>query len=179
MAAVARCFPGKASGGGDRSPDRGEIERCRTWLRREVDILEPALVIAVGTLAIEQVLGRRRRWPRSWADSAGAPGTAASVDVVAFPHPSGASPWHEFEPGKTLLGRRCGASPASRDAALRRSERHAWPRRCLRMGTVPPIRHPLARRLLHTAAATVDRAVVAAMQMRNRGARVAGRGALA
>ncbi len=28
LAAVCRCFPGKTSAGGDRVPDRGEIERC-------------------------------------------------------------------------------------------------------------------------------------------------------
>jgi uracil-DNA glycosylase len=27
------------------------------------------------------------------------------ADVVPLPHPSGASPWHKMEPGKTLLGR--------------------------------------------------------------------------
>ena len=59
IAAVARCFPGKASGGGDRRPDAQETERCRSWLVREVEILQPELVIAVGTMAIEQVLGEK------------------------------------------------------------------------------------------------------------------------
>jgi uracil-DNA glycosylase len=27
------------------------------------------------------------------------------VDVIPLPHPSGASPWHRIEPGKTLLGK--------------------------------------------------------------------------
>ena len=27
----------------------------------------------------------------------------AATDVIALPHPSGASPWHKIEPGKTLL----------------------------------------------------------------------------
>lgn len=103
MAAVARCFPGKARGGGDRRPDTQEVARCRTWLSREAAILEPELVIAVGTLAIEQVLAvkapladivgtkQRVRWH------------GRDVDVVALPHPSGASPWHKMEPGKTKL----------------------------------------------------------------------------
>ena len=43
MAAVARCFPGKASGGGDRRPDAVEVEQCKTWLQREADILKPEL----------------------------------------------------------------------------------------------------------------------------------------
>ena len=36
MAAVARCFPGKSGGGGDRRPDADEIARCRTYLERAV-----------------------------------------------------------------------------------------------------------------------------------------------
>lgn len=103
MAAVARCFPGKASGGGNRRPDATEIACCEPWLARETAILRPELVIAVGTLAIERVLGfkspladvvgttRRARWH------------GRDVDVVALPHPSGASPWHKIEPGRTLL----------------------------------------------------------------------------
>ena len=103
IAAVARCFPGKAGGGGDRRPDRDEIARCERWLERESAILKPDLLIPVGTLAIERVLGTKgplvdvigtlKRWP--WH--------GREVDVIALPHPSGASPWHRIEPGKALL----------------------------------------------------------------------------
>src|SRR3954470_10084400 len=58
MAAVARCFPGKTNGGGDRKPDPGEIAACRTYLEREIAILRPELVIPVGSLAITEVLGK-------------------------------------------------------------------------------------------------------------------------
>jgi len=120
MAAVARCFPGKASGGGDRRPDAVEIEACKTWLTGEVAILRPQLVIAVGTLAIEQVLGHKA----PLADVVGMTHTArwlgANVDVVALPHPSGASPWHKMEPGNTLLGK-----------ALRQLAKHSAMRQAL------------------------------------------------
>ena len=103
MAAVARCFPGKASGGGDRKPDAVEIAACESWLAREAAILRPRLIIAVGTLAIERVLGEK-------GPLAGVVGTlrkarwqGLEVDVLALPHPSGASTWHKMEPGKTLL----------------------------------------------------------------------------
>lgn len=103
IAAVARCFPGKANGGGDRKPDAGEMERCRPWLEREVKILKPDLLIPVGALAIEQVLG--------WKDPlAGVIGRAletryhgVTAEVIALPHPSGASTWHHTEPGVSLL----------------------------------------------------------------------------
>jgi uracil-DNA glycosylase len=41
------------------------------------------------------------------------------VDVVSLPHPSGASPWHKIEPGKTLLLRalrRLAVHPAMKTA---------------------------------------------------------------
>jgi len=106
MAAVCRCFPGKAAkGGGDRVPSTDEVERCSRHLARELEILRPRLVIPVGKLAIAQfvpeadqlveVVGKRQR-----AERAG-----VGFDVIALPHPSGASTWHRMEPGKTLLAR--------------------------------------------------------------------------
>ncbi|HEX3343966.1 MAG TPA: uracil-DNA glycosylase family protein [Polyangiaceae bacterium] len=119
IAAVARCFPGKASGGGDRRPDGAEIEQCKSWLVREVAILQPELVIAVGTLAIEQILGEKGPLVDLVAKTRRVSWHGRQVDVVSLPHPSGASPWHKMEPGKTLLAQ-----------ALKRLARHpamrAW-----------------------------------------------------
>ena len=105
IAAVARCFPGKASGGGDRRPDAEEIEQCKSWLVRETEILQPELVIAVGTLAIEQVLGEKGPLANLVGTTRRARWHGRELDVVALPHPSGASTWHKMEPGKTLLGK--------------------------------------------------------------------------
>ncbi|MFZ9932157.1 MAG: uracil-DNA glycosylase family protein [Chthoniobacterales bacterium] len=105
MAAVCRCFPGKhPKGSGDRVPDEEEIANCRPWLDREIALLRPKLVVPVGKLAIGQfvqatrlsdVIGQRLALERG----------GRSFDVVALPHPSGASTWHRTEPGKTLLRR--------------------------------------------------------------------------
>lgn len=102
MAAVCRCFPGKKSTGGDRVPSEEEVSNCSVWLSEEFRILRPELVLLVGKLAISQfypegrldeIIGRTRR-----IKAAG-----ISFDAVPLPHPSGASPWHRMEPGKTLL----------------------------------------------------------------------------
>jgi uracil-DNA glycosylase len=106
MAAIARCFPGKARGGGDRRPDADEIARCGSWLAREVALLEPELVLAVGTLAIGEILGERAAGKKLDALIGGVERCTwhgRALDVIALPHPSGASPWHKIEPGKTLL----------------------------------------------------------------------------
>ena len=114
MAAVCRCFPGKRPGGGDRVPDPTEIANCASWLQREIEILRPALVLPIGKLAIAQfmdvprldaVIGRQ--FPLTRHEHA--------FDLIPLPHPSGASPWHRMEPGKTLLRRalaRIAAHPA-------------------------------------------------------------------
>jgi uracil-DNA glycosylase len=102
FAAVCRCFPGKRAGGGDRVPAPDEIARCARWLGREFALLRPQLVLPVGKLAITQFLGAR--------PLAGVVGekfrityAGHTADCVPLPHPSGASPWHRMEPGKTLL----------------------------------------------------------------------------
>jgi uracil-DNA glycosylase len=105
FAAVARCFPGKAKGGGDRRPDPDEIERCRTFLEREVGILVPKLVLPVGTLAIREVLGNEGPLAEVVGSVRRVRYHGADVEVIALPHPSGASTWHRMEPGKTLLAR--------------------------------------------------------------------------
>ncbi len=104
MAAVCRCFPGKNPNGGDRVPSPEEVSNCSAWLTREMEILRPDLVIPVGKLAIaqfiplrklDQLIGRKFEVDRY----------GSCFEVIPLPHPSGASPWHRVEPGKSLLKR--------------------------------------------------------------------------
>lgn len=104
FSAVARCFPGKApSGGGDRKPDPGEIAACQPWIAEEVDVLGPTLVLPVGALAIEQVLGHKGPLAEIIGSQHQATWHGVKVEVIPLPHPSGASTWHRVEPGITLL----------------------------------------------------------------------------
>jgi uracil-DNA glycosylase len=118
FSAVARGFPGKARGGGDRVPSPDEILAWRPVIAREVAILRPALVVPVGRLAIGEVLGER-----PLAETIGRAFEAtfhgAAVEVVPLPHPSGASTWYKVEPGRTLLAQalaRLAAHPEVRRA---------------------------------------------------------------
>jgi uracil-DNA glycosylase len=104
FAAVCRCFPGKLPKGGDRVPAPEEIDACSYWMDREFELLRPDLVIPVGKLAIgrfleagplSDIVGRSFRVRVAGREA----------DCIPLPHPSGASPWHRMEPGKTLLGR--------------------------------------------------------------------------
>lgn len=107
FAAVCRCFPGKRLVGGDRVPAPDEIANCSAWLEREFALLEPELVLPVGKLAIGQFLGERplvetigRKFTITYRGHV--------ADCIPLPHPSGASPWHRMEPGRTLLNQALG-----------------------------------------------------------------------
>ena len=102
FAAVCRCFPGKKKTGGDRVPADSEIAACSHWMLREIEILQPKLVIPVGKLAISQFIEVERLDScigRVFEATRG----AVRFEVIPLPHPSGASPWHRMEPGITLL----------------------------------------------------------------------------
>jgi uracil-DNA glycosylase len=118
FAAVCRCFPGKLPKGGDRVPAPDEIDACSHWMEREFEILRPELVIPVGKLAISRFLeaaplvdqvGRSFRVRLA----------GRQADCIPLPHPSGASPWHRMEPGRTLLARGLGLIAAHRAVAGR------------------------------------------------------------
>jgi len=105
MAAVCRCFPGKAAGGGDRVPAPDEIARCSRHLHAEIEILRPQLVIPVGKLAIAQLFPQTDKLAEIIGTTRRGELACHAFDVIALPHPSGASTWHRTEPGKTLLAR--------------------------------------------------------------------------
>ena len=104
FAAVCRCFPGKNSSGTDRVPGPDEIRNCSSWMDKEIQTLQPCLIIPVGRLAItrfiqceklENVIGRKFRVACA----------RHRFDVIPLPHPSGASPWHKIPPGNALTER--------------------------------------------------------------------------
>ena len=105
VTSVGRCYPGRAEGASvDRPPSRAEVERWAPFLRAEVGLLRPALVLLVGALAhrfafgpdarLDDLVGREL----AWADAPGA-------SVIALPHPSGASTWLN-DPNRVQLWRR-------------------------------------------------------------------------
>jgi uracil-DNA glycosylase len=104
ISAVCRCFPGKNPKGGDRVPSKDEISVCSQWINKEIELLQPKLILPVGKLAISQylevdklvdVIGKQLRTTVNGFD----------VDIIPLPHPSGASTWHRMSPGKELLER--------------------------------------------------------------------------
>jgi uracil-DNA glycosylase len=100
MTAVTKCYPGRSRGGsGDRVPGRAEQALCRPYLEAEITLVDPQLMLPVGRLAIETILGgqaplesvigrefqREGRW------------------IIPLPHPSGASRWHQTPENRRLV----------------------------------------------------------------------------
>jgi uracil-DNA glycosylase len=105
MAAVIRCFPGRAPQGGDRVPSPLEIANCAPYLEEELRLIRPATVIAVGQLAIKIFLPEtaplQDRVGRAFPGSRG----DLEFDVIPLPHPSGRSTWLVKPENQELLDR--------------------------------------------------------------------------
>jgi uracil-DNA glycosylase len=100
MTAVTKCYPGRAkSGGGDRVPSPAEQRLCRPYLDEELALVDPALILPVGRLAIslffstslslEEIIGTKTQIDGRW--------------VIPLPHPSGASRWHSIQANRQLI----------------------------------------------------------------------------
>jgi uracil-DNA glycosylase family 4 len=99
MTSMTTCFPGRLPGnGGDRRPSAREVAQCSSWLNAYVELLAPALIICIGTLAhsrfipghrLEQIVGRS--WTPDGEVVDGPP--AGRPILLPLPHPSGQSRW--------------------------------------------------------------------------------------
>lgn len=100
MTSVTKCYPGRSSSGsGDRVPSRAEQQLCRPYLDQEIALVDPAVIIPIGKLAIEvfyprglkltEIIGTQRQVDGRW--------------VVPLPHSSGASRWHQVESHRDLI----------------------------------------------------------------------------
>jgi uracil-DNA glycosylase len=90
ITSLTRCFPGKAprGGRGDRKPSPAELALCRPLLEDELRLVQPKVILPIGSMAIEYFLGRGSLDQMV--------GTVADVNgrlVLPLPHPSGVSRW--------------------------------------------------------------------------------------
>jgi uracil-DNA glycosylase len=113
LSALCRCFPGKAKGGGDLAPSRTMMQNCRPHLLRELELLQPEVVVPVGGLAIKELLGITRL-----SEAVGETVRRDGIVYVPLPHPSGASTWLNAPENKERLDRAL-ATLKEQAAALR------------------------------------------------------------
>jgi uracil-DNA glycosylase len=90
FAAVTRCYPGRLPGAlGDRVPSPEERALCRDWLDELIVVLQPEIILLVGSLAIRTFLGPFK----SLTDVVGTAAIRDGVRYLPLPHPSGVSRW--------------------------------------------------------------------------------------
>ena len=107
-ASVTRCYPGRAPGGdGDRTPKPREQELCAFWREWELRLLQPELIVLVGGLAIQRLLGLTSLEASvgecfSHDDVEAIPDNAVAIPL---PHPSGVSRWPNAPLNRAKLDR--------------------------------------------------------------------------
>lgn len=98
LSSLTRCDPGRNPGGsGDRRPSPSEIALCKPFLDAEFQLLQPGVILLVGTLAIETFFGKVKLEEVI--------GTYRELEGKLFlplPHPSGVSRWLN-DPGHLQL----------------------------------------------------------------------------
>lgn len=124
MSSVTKCYPGKQTNGkGDRVPTPAEQALCRPNLLRELELIDPLLIIPIGTLAIKlffppqlplnAIIGRGLALPPHhpsltpsdeaiWFDDVAQLPTDWRA-IIPLPHPSGASLWPNQPENKRLI----------------------------------------------------------------------------
>ena len=99
-ASVTRCFPGRMSGRGDRTPTPFEQRLCSAWRSEELRLLRPALVIPVGVLAARAIVGAQ-----TLGECVGKSYLVDNAVAIPLPHPSGASAWLNDSVNRSRLGK--------------------------------------------------------------------------
>ena len=98
LTSLTKCFPGPATGTaakGDRPPSAREIALCARHLDREIALVRPQVVIALGRLAAERLDPTARGLPLSDLVGSLRPAERAGhvFRLLPLPHPSGVSRW--------------------------------------------------------------------------------------
>jgi len=114
VAAVIRCFPGRAPQGGDRVPAPPEVANCSPYLEREIELIRPATVIAVGQLAIARFLPQPAPLETRVGQVFPCERAGVRFDLVPLPHPSGRSTWLVKKENQERLDRALTALAATR-----------------------------------------------------------------
>jgi uracil-DNA glycosylase family 4 len=97
LTSLTKCFPGPARNGGqgDRPPSAKEIAFCREHLDREIALVQPEIVLALGRMSAERLDPTVRG--QALADVVGTLRPAERAGhaflVLPLPHPSGVSRW--------------------------------------------------------------------------------------
>ncbi|HET9014846.1 MAG TPA: uracil-DNA glycosylase family protein [Thermomicrobiaceae bacterium] len=101
LTSLTKCFPGSSAGGkGDRAPTAREVALCRPNLERELALVRPEVILALGRLAAARFAGQR-----PLDELVGNVFEHEGAVVIPLPHPSGVSRWLNDPANQALLDR--------------------------------------------------------------------------
>jgi len=100
ITAMTKCYPGKKGTRGDRVPSATERRLCAPFLERELDLVDPEVLIPIGRIAISRFLGKVRL-----DEAIGNAYARGRRLIVPLPHPSGANLWLNRPASRELLER--------------------------------------------------------------------------
>ena len=99
LSSLTHCDPGRnPRGNGDRRPSPEEVALCRPFLEAEIQLLQPQIVLLVGTMAIEAFFGKVRL-----EEVIGTSQQRDGMLLLPLPHPSGVSRWLNHPAHQMLL----------------------------------------------------------------------------
>ncbi len=99
LSSLTHCDPGRnPRGNGDRRPSPQEVALCRPYLDEELRLLQPKVVLLVGAMAIEALLGKGKL-----EEIIGTATERNGMLLLPLPHPSGVSRWLLDPAHKALL----------------------------------------------------------------------------
>lgn len=81
---LAKCFPGRITGG-DAAPPAYAVQACEKWLSREIEVIQPSLILAVGAVCMKAfgITGGIRK------DSGKVYESWYGIPVIPILHPAG------------------------------------------------------------------------------------------
>ena len=89
LSSLTRCDPGRnLRGDGDRRPSPSEIALCKPFLDAEFQLLQPEVILLIGTMAIETFFGKVKL-----EEVIGTYQEREGMLFLPLPHPSGVSRW--------------------------------------------------------------------------------------
>ncbi len=98
ITAITKCYPGKKGSRGDRVPTAAERKLCAPFLARELELVDPEIIVPVGRIAISRFLGKI-----GLDDAVGEVHERDGRLILPLPHPSGANLWLNRPESKELL----------------------------------------------------------------------------
>jgi len=85
ITSLTKCYPGKAKIG-DRKPDMTETKLCEPFLLKQIELVNPKLIIPIGKQSIDWFFPEKKNKPLS--EKIGYLSKWKNYDILCLPHPS-------------------------------------------------------------------------------------------